>query len=165
MKMNLMCKQSILLMVRALYFCMEDEWAELAKKYDITPAQQHILFLLMTNGKSLTPSQISELGCWHNSTVTRLLKPLQERKYIHVALDCKKPKYKKVTITAAGEKLLHQLVGTVMEMKRFPLDMRYVTEREISFFLEIGQKILDAHKGEEFMKKVVHAKMEDVDYA
>lgn len=163
--MKLKFKQNILLMVRALYFCMEKEWAELGMKYNITPAQQHILFLLSTNKKTLTPTQISELGCWHTSTVTRLLKPLQSKEFITVSADKKHLKYKKVTITQEGEIMFQKLVNSFKEMERFPFDMRHISEEEIIQFLNCGQSILDVHKGEDFKKRVINAQIEGLDYA
>ena len=163
--MNLLIKQNILLMIRALYFCVEERWAELGRKHNITPAQQHILFLLSTNKKTLTPSQISELGCWHVSTVTRLLKPLLVKGFISVSPDKDRPKYKKVTITLAGEQLFQKLVCSVMEMEQFPLDINHLSEKEIVYFLKCGQRILDVNKGESFGKRVINAKIKGVDYA
>lgn len=163
--MNLRIKQNILLMVRALYFCMEDEWAEIEKKFNVTPAQQHILFLLTTNKKTLTPTQISELGCWHTSTVTRLLKPLQREGFISVSTDEKRPRYKNVTITQSGEHLFNKIVNFFIEMERIPFDMSHLSEEEIMNFLKCGQSILGVHKGEDFNKRVISAEIEGFDYA
>jgi hypothetical protein len=33
----------------------------------------------------------------------------------------------------------------------FPFDMKYLSEEEMKKFLEIGQRILDIHKGEGFV--------------
>jgi MarR family protease production transcriptional regulator HPr len=151
-------------MVRALYFCMEEQWAELGRKYNISPAQQHILFLLSTNKNALTPTQISELGCWHISTVSRLLKPLNENGFISVKTDEMQPRYKRVTLTADGKILLDKLISTVKGMERFPFDMNHLSEKDVFNFLECGQSILDVHKGEDYKEKVINAQMVGVDY-
>jgi MarR family protease production transcriptional regulator HPr len=163
--LNLLFKQKVLIMVRALYFCMEEQWAELGKKYNISPAQQHILFLLSTNKDALTPTQISKLGCWHISTVTRLLKPMRENGIISIKIDEKQPRYKKVTLTADGQLLLNNLISTAKEMERFPLEMSHFSESEVANFLELGESILDVHKGKDFKDKVLNAQMKGCNYA
>lgn len=162
--MNLRIKQNILLMVRALYFCMEDQWAEIEKKFNVTPAQQHILFLLTTNKKTLTPTQISDLGCWHPSTVTRLLKPLQREGFISVLPDEKRLRYKKVMITQEGEQLFNKLVNFFIEMEQIPFNMSHLSEEEILNFLKCGQSILEVHKGESFNNRVINAEIQGFDY-
>ncbi|MDQ0254486.1 DNA-binding MarR family transcriptional regulator [Evansella vedderi] len=162
--MNLHLKQQTVLIVRALYFCMEKNWTDLEKKYKISPAQQHILFLLSTNKNALTPTQISELGCWHISTVTRLLKPLQEKDFINITTNKKQARYKIVTISDKGEQMLNKLMNTFRDMEKFPFDMKYLSEEEMKKFLEIGQRILDIHKGEGFVNWVMNAQVKDYDY-
>jgi DNA-binding MarR family transcriptional regulator len=144
---------------------MEEQWSDLAKKHNISPAQQHILFLLSTNRNALTQTQISELGCWHISTVTRLLKPMKENGLISVHTDEKQSRYKRVKLTEHGRLLLEDLIRTVEDMDNFPLDMRHLYEKEIKCFFEIGESILDVHKGEDFKRMVIHAQMQDCDYA
>ncbi|MFG6117817.1 MarR family winged helix-turn-helix transcriptional regulator [Thalassobacillus sp. B23F22_16] len=146
-------------MIRALYFCMEEQWAELGRRYDITPAQQHILFLLSTNQNVLTPTEIGELGCWHNSTVTRLLKPLKERGLIRIGIDKEKPRFKKVEITPEGSVLLKQLVGAVKDIENFPCDTSCLSKEEIVNFLAYAQKILDVNIGEPFKQKVINGRI------
>lgn len=163
--MNFLIRQKLLLMVRALYFCMEEQWAVLGNTFDISPAQQHILFLLNTNHNTLSPSEISRLGCWHQSTVTRLLKPLQDRQLVKVETDAQRPRYKKVTITKAGEALLLQIASKVKEESNFPFEMDHLCEEEINNFLKCGQSILHVHKGELFNHQVLKARMKGIDYA
>lgn len=162
--MSLLIKQNLLLTVSALYFCMEEQWEKVGRKFNITPAQQHILFLLLSNNKKLTPSQISKLGCWHLSTVTRLLKPLQMKGYIVMFRDDKQPKFKNVQITEKGESLINQIVDFVKDINRFPLDISPLFEEELIQFLCCGQKILDLHKGSDFKDKVLQAKMAGLNY-
>lgn len=163
--MDLSVKQNTLLMVRALYFCLEEGWAKLGKTFDLTPAQQHILFLLSTNNKSLTPTRISDLGCWHVSTVTRLLRPLENKGYILITVDQSRPRYKKVTITNKGMAILEKIVESVKKIENFPLNLSQLSNEEINQFINIGKKILEVHKGEDFRLKVLEAKLEGLDYA
>ncbi|MFC7063498.1 MarR family winged helix-turn-helix transcriptional regulator [Halobacillus seohaensis] len=156
--MNIKLKQNSLLMIRALYFSMEEQWSNLGRIHDITPAQQHILFLLMTNQKTLTPSEISEFGCWHPSTVTRLLKPMQNKGYITISPDEERPKFKKVRVTIMREDMFQKLVVSVEKTEDFPLDMSNLKEEEILQFIEYGERILGNHKGDLFMEKVIHGK-------
>jgi MarR family transcriptional regulator, protease production regulatory protein HPr len=164
MILNLLLRQKMLLMIRALYFCMENQWAEIGKKYNISPAQQHILFLLSTNNNALTPTKISELGCWHISTVTRLLKPLQENGLIIVKTNENQPRYKIVSSTDEGTLLLKNIIDTVKSMEQFPFNMSHLSEEEILYFLECGQSLLDVHKGEDFRIKVINARVDNYDY-
>lgn len=161
--MKFLMKQKMLLVIRALYFCMEEQWSELGKEHRISPAQQHILFLLSVN-PSLTPTQISELGCWHISTVTRLLKPLEFKGLVYVSPDTEQRKYKKVSITKEGEQLFQKLVESVQEMEHFPFPVNHLSDNELLGFLEYGQSFLDVMKGESYGSRVINAKIPGVDY-
>ncbi|WP_148350224.1 MarR family winged helix-turn-helix transcriptional regulator [Thalassobacillus devorans] len=152
-------------MIRALYFCMEEQWADLGRRYNITPAQQHILFLLATNQNVLSPSEIGELGCWHSSTVTRLLKPLKERGLIRIGVDKEKPRFKKVEITAKGSVLLKQLIDAVEVIENFPCNISCLSKEEVVNFLAYAQKILEVNKGEPFKQKVINGSMVPSDFS
>ncbi|MBU8906194.1 MarR family winged helix-turn-helix transcriptional regulator [Desertibacillus haloalkaliphilus] len=162
--MNYLLKQQMLLMVRALYFCMEDHWSDIGKKFNVSPAQQHVLFLLQANKQALTPTEIGELGCWHSSTVTRLLKPLKEKGLISVEINKSRPRYKQVSITSNGLVLFDKLLNIVKEEENFPFDMSHLSEEEVLNFLEYGQRILDVHKGKDF-RKVLSANVDNYGYA
>lgn len=163
--MNFLIQQKMVLTIRALYFCLTEQWSTLGKDYDLSPAQQHILFLLTVN-PSLTPTQISELGCWHISTVTRLLKPLKENGLISVSPDHIQRKCKKVSISEEGKTLFKKIIKSIQmkEQEHFPFQMDHLTEKELLHFLDCGKKILDVMKGDDFYRKVVMAKIEGVDY-
>jgi len=150
--MEFLIKQNLLLTIRALYFCVEEQWSILGRNHNITPAQQLVLFLLYTsNKKSLAPSELSDLGCWHSSTVSRLLKPLESNGMIKISPD-KRPKYKEVMITSAGSQLVQELINSVGEMNSFPLKISQLTSQDIESFLDSSQKILDVNKSENFGK-------------
>ncbi|WP_338448624.1 MarR family transcriptional regulator [Niallia oryzisoli] len=161
--MNFLIQQKMVLTIRALYFCLAEQWSTLGKDYDISPAQQHILFLLTVN-PSLTPTQISELGCWHISTVTRLLKPLKENGLISVSPDPTQRKCKKVSISEEGKSRFKDIIQSIQMKEHFPFPMDHLSEKELFHFLDCGKKILDVMKGEDFYRKVVMAKIEGVDY-
>ncbi|MEH6990796.1 MarR family transcriptional regulator [Cytobacillus firmus] len=163
--MNILLKQQTMLVIRALYFCMEKRWAELEKKFKLTPAQQHILFLLGTHNQKLSPTQISELGCWHLSTVTRLLKPLKVKGLIEITANQEQLRCKCVTITKSGKELLNQIMDEVKRMEQFPLNMDELSENEHMSFLEYGQKILGIQKGDLFRQMLIDARVENYDYA
>ncbi|AST91095.1 MarR family transcriptional regulator [Sutcliffiella cohnii] len=163
--MNVLYKQNMLLVVRALYFCMERNWAELEREFNLTPAQQHILFLLSSNQYELTPTEISELGCWHISTVTRLLKPLKVNGYVKVVTDKVQRRFKKVTITDKGKTVLIELMDAFKEMEHMPFDMNQISENELDQFIQYGQKLLGSHKGNEFLQKLFNARVENFDYS
>jgi MarR family transcriptional regulator, protease production regulatory protein HPr len=160
---NFLIKQKMVVIIRALYFCMEEHWAKIGQEHNVSPAQQHILFLLSIN-PALTPTQISELGCWHTSTVTRLLKPMENSSLINVSPDIHHRRYKIVSITKKGKDLVRKIVNSIQEAEHFPFPMDHLSEREIVSFLDYGQRFLDVMKGESFGNKVINAKMEGVDY-
>lgn len=75
------------------------------KNHGLSSAQQHLLFILSTHERPLTISEISNLGCWHISTVSRLLQFLIRENYETVQKN--KTKWKYVSITNQGlEKLM-----------------------------------------------------------
>jgi MarR family transcriptional regulator, protease production regulatory protein HPr len=163
--LNLLLRQQVLLMTRALYFNMETNWNELGREFNISPAQQHILFLLSTNNNELTPTKIGELGCWHTSTVTRLLNRLQEKEFIFVKTKRNELGFKVVSMTRKGRDTLEQIMERVKLMEDFPLDISPLTDEELLLFLEYGNKILEVQKGISFREGVISAQVEGYDYA
>lgn len=163
--MDLYFRQQLLLMIRALYFDMENKWAEIGREYNLSPAQQHILFLLSSNENKLTPTKIGELGCWHNSTVTRLLNRLETNGFIYVETKRNHSGFKVVSMTENGKEMLEKLIKKVKSTERFPFDLRHLSEKEAKLFLELGNSILDIEKGKEFRNNVIEAQAEDCDYA
>lgn len=163
--MDLFLKQQLILMIRALYFNIENKWAEIGREFNLSPAQQHILFLLSTNDNKLTPTKIGELGCWHNSTVTRLLNRLEKNGFIYVETKRNHLGFKIVSMTEKGKEMLKKLMERVKLTDQFPFDIRHLSEKEVMSFLELGNSILDIEKGKEFRHNVINAKVEDCDYA
>jgi DNA-binding MarR family transcriptional regulator len=163
--MDILLKQQTVLVIRALYFCMEKKWSELEKRFNLSTAQQHILFLLATNESVLSPTQLSELGCWHSSTVTRLLKPLQEKGFIQLTVNKDKRRYKQVTITVNGKQVLNQIMNAVRDMEQFPFILSHFSEGELKAFLDYGQRILGVQKGDQFRKMLQEARVKNYDYA
>lgn len=163
--MDLLLKQQLLLMVRALYFDMENKWAEMGKEFNISPAQQHILFLLSTNDNALSPTKIGELGCWHTSTVTRVLKRLQANELIYVKEKRNHLGFKVVSMTGKGKQILQEIINKVKSNEQFPFETGHLSEKEIFSFLECGKSILDVRKGEDFRNNVIEAQVKDCDYA
>ncbi|NRD80868.1 MarR family transcriptional regulator [Bacillus sp. BRMEA1] len=141
-------KQAVLT-IRGLYFCIVEQWACINKVHGISSAQQHLLFILSTHEKPLTISEISNLGCWHLSTVSRLLQPLIRENFVTVQ-KCK-TKYKYVSITNQGFEKLKEIAKQVFPLKEFPFDFSDIEQEEVQIFIEIGLKILKNFKGEEFL--------------
>ncbi|MEK3853873.1 MarR family winged helix-turn-helix transcriptional regulator [Cytobacillus sp. FSL H8-0458] len=123
------------------------------------------MFLLGTHNQKLSPTQISELGCWHLSTVTRLLKPLKVKGLIEITANKEQHRYKCVSITKSGIELLDQIMDGEKKMEQFPLSTSHLSENELRSFLEYGQKILGVQKGDLFRKMLIDARMENYDYA
>ncbi|MFB9331153.1 MarR family winged helix-turn-helix transcriptional regulator [Paenibacillus aurantiacus] len=162
--MDLLARQQFLLMIRALYAYVEEEWEAMGKKFGVTPAQQMILFILSTKQGSLTVSQISQLGSWHISTVTRLLKTLQERGWIVVSYDRTQSKHKYVTITPAGKQMYMELAAYVKVNEDFPIDFSMLTKQELMTFMSIGDRVLNKGKDGRLVEWVRNAKAEGVQY-
>lgn len=162
--MELLARQQFLLMIRALYAYVEEEWEEMGKKLGVTPAQQMVLFILSTQPEAMTVSQISQLGSWHISTVTRLLKTLLQRGWIVMSYDRTQSKNKYVTITAAGSQKYLELAAYVTEKDDFPIDFSMLTEQELRTFMSIGERVLYEGKDGRLVDWVRNAKAEGVQY-
>ncbi|TYP69490.1 helix-turn-helix domain-containing protein [Paenibacillus methanolicus] len=162
--MDLLARQQFLLMIRALYAYVEEEWEEMGKKFGVTPAQQMILFILSTQQGALTVSQISQLGSWHISTVTRLLKTLLERGWLVMSYDRTQSKNKYVTITPAGKQKYLDLAAYVKAKEDFPIDFSMLTQQELMTFMSIGDRVLNKCKDERLVAWVRNAKAEGVQY-
>jgi MarR family transcriptional regulator, protease production regulatory protein HPr len=145
-------RKQLVIMVRALYFCLEERWAEATREYPVSPAQQHILYILATAGEPLTVTAISRIGCWHISTVTRLLRPLLAGGLVTMRHHKHNAKSKYVSITDTGEQLRRDLTGRLIETDDFPFDLSDIPEEELQAFLRIGLRILQDQKGEDFVE-------------
>jgi MarR family transcriptional regulator, protease production regulatory protein HPr len=142
-------KKQAVLTIRSLYFCILNQWADISKDHSLSSAQQHLLFILSTNEKPLTVSEISYLGCWHLSTVSRLLQPLIKEDYVTVQKN--KTKWKYVSITEQGLEKLMEIANQVLPLKEFPFDLSDTEEKDVQLFIEKGLKILKNFKGDEFL--------------
>lgn len=146
--MDIELNKQIVLTVRALYFSVCEQWAEVAKKHSLSSAQQHLLFILSSNNNPLTITEISQLGCWHISTVTRLLKPLLDENYISITNG--KGRYKFVSLTNLGKQKLKTIADDVFQRTNFPLNAQGIENEDLEQFVEIGSQILRNQRGEEF---------------
>jgi DNA-binding MarR family transcriptional regulator len=109
-------KKQTVLIIRALYFSILDQWTGIEKSHGISSAQQHLLFILSTYEQPLTLSEISKLGCWHLSTVSRLIQSLIKVKYVTVEKSKSKSKY--VSLTNLGMEKLMRIAQQVMPQTR-----------------------------------------------
>ncbi|MCP8968396.1 MarR family winged helix-turn-helix transcriptional regulator [Ectobacillus ponti] len=150
--MDAQLRKQLFLMLRALYICIEEKWSEVGRRYDVTPAQQHVLHVLSTSAKPLPMKEIGRLGCWHASTVTRILRPLQEKGHIVVERDPQSPKHKLVSITESGARLFDGITTDMEQMETFPLDVRHLTEEDIQLCLQYGHSVLHVQKGSAFVQ-------------
>ncbi|WP_171038074.1 MarR family winged helix-turn-helix transcriptional regulator [Aquibacillus sediminis] len=163
--MDVKIRQELTLMIRALYFCVENRWGEIGKAVELSTAQQHLLFLLSTNENALTPTEIGKLGCWHVSTVTRLVKTLQSRGIVEVNNHPNKSRFKLVSMTDDGKDVLRQIHRSFRQMDQVPFELESLSEQQIKAFIQTGQKLLDVHKGEEYRSKVINAHIKESDLA
>ncbi|MCP8968606.1 MarR family winged helix-turn-helix transcriptional regulator [Ectobacillus ponti] len=161
--MDLGTRQQLVLMVRALYFCMTEEWEEAGRSYGLSSAQQHLLFLLATADRPQTPTDISRHGCWHISTVTRLLKPLQARGLLRVYVHPENAKYKQVELTGEGRAMFGQFAKSIEHTEAFPSDFSMLTEEEAKLFLDLGSMLIRAKKGAPFVERL-KARVSGLDY-
>lgn len=147
--MDIELKKQAVLTIRALYFCIVEQWAYISKEHGISSAQQHLLFILSTHEKPLTISEISDIGCWHLSTVSRLLKTLIRENYVIVQKS--KTKWKYVSITNKGTEKLMEIARAVFPLLEFPFDFTNIEQNDVKVFIEKGLKILGNFKDEKFL--------------
>lgn len=145
--MDIRLNRQIVLMIRALYFSITEEWANISKKYNLSSAQQHLLFILSSSVEPLTITEISHLGCWHISTVTRLLQPLLNREYISITNG--KGKSKHVRLTESGKLKLKSIAEDVFQRENFPLNVEGITDEFLEEFAQIGMQIIKNQKGKD----------------
>ncbi|MDA6131604.1 BlaI/MecI/CopY family transcriptional regulator, partial [Escherichia coli] len=75
-------------------------------------------------------------GCWHPSTVTRLLKQLKEKGLVEITANKEQLRYKFVATSKSGKEVLDQIMDEVKEMEQFPLNLSHLSENELMSFLE-----------------------------
>jgi MarR family protease production transcriptional regulator HPr len=162
--MDFEIRKQLLLMIRALYFSQDKNWSELGKVHNVSPAQQHILFILSTNNSPLTITDISKYGFWHVSTVTRIIRPLHKEKYVSIQYDRHRSKSKYVTITELGRKKLQDITDEVSVDVNFPLNLRKFAKEDIKQFIEQGLAILHSQKSEEIAQWIKESEMKEISY-
>lgn len=145
--MDISLNRQIVLMIRALYFSITEEWADVVKKYNLSSAQQHLLYILSSSVEPLTITEISQLGCWHISTVTRLLQPLLNAGYISITNGKGKSKY--VRLTESGKLKLKSIAEDVFQRDNFPLNFEGITNECLEQFAKIGMQIIKNQKGKD----------------
>jgi MarR family protease production transcriptional regulator HPr len=148
-EMEIAYKKQLTLILRALYFSLQERCAALTKTYKISTAQQHVLFIL-SNNKPINITQISKIGCWHVSTVSRLLKPLIQQQYVKMYHVQSNQKIKFVEITERGQRLLEEILTILVNTEDFPFDLSSYSKEEMNQFLSLGLDILQKQKGSEF---------------
>lgn len=146
--MNDHLKKQMVLMIRALYFSILEEWTVVEKSHNLSSAQQYILFILSSIDKPLTIGEVSKLGSWHKSTVTRLLKPLLSENYIIIKSG--NGKYKYVSLTEKGKLRLKKVAQDVLLHEDFPFNFSGLDVKSIEKFLQVGMRMLKNKKGEQF---------------
>lgn len=146
--MSVDLNRQIVLVSRALYFAISEEWAGIAMQYNLSSAQQHVLYILACNEEPLTITEISQYGCWHISTVTRLLKPLLNEGYISITKG--KGKFKYVHLTKSGKLTLKSIAEDVFHRNNFPLNFGGIESTSLEQFVQIGLEILKNQKGSNF---------------
>lgn len=89
---------------RGLYKSIDDDLRQVAADFGLTPAQQHLLWVLyFNNGSTLT--EISELGQWHVSTVMNMVERMEKMQLLYKVIDENDARVKRVFLTARGEEL------------------------------------------------------------
>lgn len=89
---------------RGLYKSIDDDIRRVAARYGLTPAQQHLLWVLsFNNGSTLT--EISKLGQWHVSTVMNMVERMEKMELLYKIVDENDARVKRIFLTARGEEL------------------------------------------------------------
>lgn len=63
---------------RGMYKVLEQDWQKVAKEHGLTPAEQHVIWILHFE-KEATMTRIADIGLWDVSTVMQMTKRLQEK--------------------------------------------------------------------------------------
>ncbi|MGO4886627.1 hypothetical protein ACJ2A9_02625 [Anaerobacillus sp. MEB173] len=79
---------------------------------------------------------------------------------MNVTTNEKQSRCKSVIITAEGKQILGKITNAAIDMEEFPFDLSHLSEEDVTKFLELGQSILDVHKGVYFKNKVIDALVE-----
>jgi MarR family protease production transcriptional regulator HPr len=151
--MEVAYRKQMTLMLRALYFSLQERCAILTKTYKISTAQQHLLYII-ANNKPINITQISIIGCWHISTASRLLKPLIQQQYVKMYQIKSNNKIKFVELTENGKRLLEEIITLLVNTEDFPFDFSDCSIEEIEKFLSFGLDILEKQKGRGFSQWV-----------
>jgi MarR family protease production transcriptional regulator HPr len=154
-------RRRLLLMVRGLSFLLEEKWSDFGRPHDLTPAQQYLIYILGSVERPLSMTEISKIGFWHLSTVTRLIKPLVDRGWVRISQEPDQPKSKYATLTDAGQTALDLLFRDANELTTFPFDLQAFTEEEIQQFLKFGLRLIEQEGRTEYLEFLERTKLED----
>lgn len=160
--MDIEFNRRITQIIRALYYSATNEWAEIAKEHGMSSAQQYLLYVLNSREENLTITEIGRLGCWHISTVTRLLKPLKDNGYVSITNG--KGRTKVVRLTELGMLKLKEINETVAPRSNFPLNCTGIDDESLEMFARIGLQILQNQKGTEFTQWIETSEAEFIGF-
>lgn len=159
--MDIELNRRITRIVRALYYSVTNEWAEISKEHNMSSAQQYLLYMLYSKEEDLTVSDISTLGCWHISTVTRLLKPLLDDGYISMTKRSK-GRYKFVHLTELGELKLKEIAKDVSHRDNFPLNCAGIKHEDLELFAQVGLELLRNQKGSDLTQWMKYSETQSI---
>jgi MarR family protease production transcriptional regulator HPr len=150
-ELNKMLCQSILI-VRGLSRAIENSWEAFGRKNGISPAHQHILYLLW-HTKELTISRLAETGLWHISTVTRLLRPLINDGLVKTYDNQQDGRSVNVRLSSKGYELIENLYREAMNDINFLPFVRELWETNPDLLkqsIEKGFNILEVAQGKQY---------------
>lgn len=150
-ELNEILCQSILI-VRGLSRAIENSWEAFGRKKGISPAHQHILYLLWYKNE-LTISRLSQIGLWHISTVTRLVDTLNKKGLVETYHNSQDGRSVLVRLTAQGFELIQNLYRDSMNDPNFMPFIRELWENEPELLqdsIQKGLQLLEKAQGKQY---------------
>ncbi len=139
--------------MRGILKVLEDEWQKNAQTLGLTLAEQHVMWIVHSEGK-MSISTIARIGLWDRSTVMQIIKRLQAKKLVRMTKDEQDLRITYIELTAEGE---HKRELTKeKDYKLFDFIYKYQEENE-EFMTELIKFHREANKyfhGEDFVEWV-----------
>lgn len=140
---------------RGLYKSIDDDLRQVAAGYGLTPAQQHLLWVLyFNNGSTLT--EISDLGQWHVSTVMNMVERMEKMELLYKIVDENDARVKRVFLTARGQELRKRTEEQAANFRIYKMLLEMPADEfseEVKTLIHLVRRL----SGDKFMQYVVNS--------
>lgn len=145
-----------LLIVRGMSRAIENSWEAFGKKKGISPAHQHVLWLLW-HKQELTMGKLAEMGLWHISTATRLVATVKKKGFIETKADDEDGRYVIVRLTERGRQLIENIFRDSINDPEFLPFIRYLWDTDPCFVkqsIERGFVLLEHMQSKQYVEMI-----------